>query len=235
MLLQDHCEAVLHAANQDEFQRVLVRFAQDLGFGFMAAAMVYDRAEGSPEFVTVHNAPPAFLPAFFDASAGLVDPVMQHCKFSGLPIVWDQSTYARAGRGELWEEQAKHGYRTGISMALHLPRGRHFVFGVDGERVLPKQQQELARMIADFASVLMCAQEAAARVLLPTAQQPSALSTELMLGLESLTEGHADCSIQGVFLDSTGAFLKAPLTERWRRNKKQVFGVKGRLLPDLKH
>ena len=158
MLLQDHCEAVLHASTCDEFQRVLVRFAQDLGFGFMAASAVYDHADECPEFVITHNTPSSFLPVF--DGRGLVDPVMQHCKHSGLPIAWDQSTYVRAGRGELWEEMAPHGYKTGISMALHLPHGRHVVFGVDGDRKLPKQQKELARMVADVASVLMYAQDA---------------------------------------------------------------------------
>ena len=157
MLLQDHCEAVLHASTRDEFQRVLVRFAQDLGFGFMAASAVYDQADGRPEFVTVHNSPVSYLPIM--GAIGSFDPVMQHCKHSALPIVWDQTAYARAGRGELWEEMAPYGYQTGICMALHLPHGRHFVFGVDGDRRLPKQQKELARMVADLASVLLFAQD----------------------------------------------------------------------------
>ncbi len=160
MLLQDHCEAVLHASTRDEFQRVLVRFAQDLGFGIMAAAAVYDRPGSRPEFVIAHNTPQSYLD-IFESDAGARDPVMQHCKFSGLPIVWDQATYVCAGRAELWEELAAHGYQTGISMALHLPQGRHFVFGVDGDQPLPKKERLLARMVADLASVLMFAQDAA--------------------------------------------------------------------------
>jgi hypothetical protein len=163
MLLQDHCEAVLHASTRDEFQRVLVRFAQDLGFGFMAASAVYDQADGRPEFVTVHNAPVSYLPIM--GAIGAFDPVMQHCKHSALPIVWDQTAYARAGRGELWEEMAPYGYQTGICMALHLPHGRHFVFGIDGDRRLPTQQKKLARMVADLVSVLMFAQDAAFHLL----------------------------------------------------------------------
>lgn len=164
MLLQDHCEAVETAATRDEFQRALVRFAQDLGFGMMAASAVYDRPHVGAEFVTTHNAPASYLPIFL-SGGGLFDPVMQHCKKSGLPIVWDQATYVRAGRGEQWEAQAAHGLRTGISMALHLPQGRHFVFGVDGDGPLPKQQHELSRMVTDLVSVMMFAQDNALRLL----------------------------------------------------------------------
>jgi hypothetical protein len=164
MLLQDHCEAVLKASTREEFQAALVRFAQELGFGFMGASAVYDHPNARPVFVTAHNAPASYIPVM-ESELSRFDPVMQHCKHSGLPIAWDQSAYVRAGRGELWEEMAPHGYQTGISMALHLPHGRHFLFGVDGDRALPKQQKKLARMVADLASVLMFAQESAFRLL----------------------------------------------------------------------
>jgi hypothetical protein len=164
MLLQNHCEAVANASTRDEFQAALVRFAQELGFGFMAAAAVYDRPGARVEFVSADNMPASYLP-LFHSQVGKFDPVMQHCKHSGLPIAWDQSTYVRAGHGEKWEEMAPHGFQTGISMALHLPHGRHFLFGVDGDRALPKQQKELARMVADLASVLMSAQDSAFRFL----------------------------------------------------------------------
>jgi Autoinducer binding domain len=125
MLLHDHCEAVANASSREEFQAALVRFANDLGFEFMAASAVYDRPQAHAKFVSVHNAPAAYLPVM-EAEIGRFDPVMQHCKHSGLPMAWDQSAYVRSGRGELWEEMAPHGYKTGVSMALHLPHGKHF-------------------------------------------------------------------------------------------------------------
>jgi Autoinducer binding domain len=160
MLLHDHCEAVSSASTRDEFQAALVQFANDLGFRFMSASAVYDMPHAPAKFVTAHNTPASYLP-LFDAPIGCFDPVMQHCKHSVLPIAWDQSTYVRAGCGEKWEEMAPCGYQTGICMALHLPHGRHFVLGVDGDRALPKQQKQLARMVADLVSVLMSAQESA--------------------------------------------------------------------------
>ena len=39
------------------------------------------------------------------------DPVMQHCKRHSMPIIWDQGTYAAQGLGDMWEEQARFGYR----------------------------------------------------------------------------------------------------------------------------
>jgi DNA-binding CsgD family transcriptional regulator len=65
------------------------------------------------------------------------DPVMQHCRRESLPIIWTQDTYVDRGQGELWEQMASFGYRTGIALALHLPEGRHFLLGVDRDQPLP--------------------------------------------------------------------------------------------------
>jgi hypothetical protein len=166
MLLQDHCEAVALASSRDEFQAALVRFAQELGFTTVSASTLYDRPSGSPEIQCVDNTPDAYRCVFEDRSIGRVDPVIQHVKHSSLPIVWDQATYVRAGRGDRWEIQAPHGYHTGIAMALHLPFGRHFLVGVDRDRALPHHRpDELRRMVADFTSVLMYAQDAAFRLM----------------------------------------------------------------------
>src|SRR5512143_4120338 len=54
------------------------------------------------------------------------------------------------GQGELWEEQARYGYQTGIAMALHLPEGKHFMLGVDRDRALPSDRHELTRVVADL-------------------------------------------------------------------------------------
>ena len=166
MLLQDHCEALALASSRDEFQAALVRFAQELGFTTVSASTLYDRPSGSPEIQCVDNTPDAYRCVFEDRSIGHVDPVIQDVKHSSLPIVWDQATYVRAGRGDRWEIQAPHGYHTGIAMALHLPFGRHFLVGVDRDRALPHHRpDELRRMVADFTSVLMYAQDAAFRLM----------------------------------------------------------------------
>jgi DNA-binding CsgD family transcriptional regulator len=98
--------------------------------------------------------------------------VLQHCKRSSVPIVWDQSTYTAGGVGELWEEQARFGYQTGIAVALHLPEGRHFQIGVDRDRALPLDPAALQRMVADLQLFAVCALDTAMRVLVSEAARP---------------------------------------------------------------
>jgi DNA-binding CsgD family transcriptional regulator len=153
-----------------------------LGFDTVTAMAVVDRGIGRSDFVVVDNTPLEFLQVFNDNRGAQRDPVMQHCKRQSLPIIWDQGTYTSQGLGELWEEQARYGYQTGIAMALHLPEGKHFMLGVDRDRALPGDRHELTRVVADLQLFAVHALDAAMRVLLPSeapADVPSLTPREL--------------------------------------------------------
>ena len=164
--------SVLQAKDRDEFRAEVVRFTQQLGFDTVAAVTVVEHGVAGTEFISVHNTPQAYSDAFRDSLRARRDPVMQHCRKQSVPIIWDQKTYTGQGLGELWEEQARFGYNTGIAMALHLPEGRHFVLGVDRDKPLPDDAGELQRVVADLQLFAVHAQEAAVRLLLPEPMQP---------------------------------------------------------------
>ncbi len=52
-------------------------------------------------------------------------------------------------------------------MALHLPEGRHFAFGVERDKPLPSDTGELQRLVADLQLFAVHAQDAAMRLLWP--------------------------------------------------------------------
>jgi DNA-binding CsgD family transcriptional regulator len=163
---------VLEARSRDEFRAEIVRFANQLGFQTVSALTVVDHGPGSSEFIAVDNTPSGYLDVYANPISFRRDPVMQHCKRASVPIIWNQDTYVASGVGEIWEQQARFGYRTGIAMALHLPEGRHFVLGVDRDQPLPSDPGELQRLVADLQLFAVHAQEAALRLLLPTQLQP---------------------------------------------------------------
>ena len=149
------------------FERRLVQFAQGMDFGIVSAAVAVDQPGQSPIFVMVGNTPAGFIEVSKHAESVRRDPVMRRLKSSSRPFVYDQSLYVDADAADLWEEQAPFGYRTGISMALHLPAGHHFLLGVDRAEPLPADDVALTRMIADLQLLAVYAQETALRVLLP--------------------------------------------------------------------
>ena len=163
--------AVLNAGSRDEFRDEVIRFAHKLGFETVSAVTVIDRGPGLTDFIAVDNTPEGYAeycnPSFWKRC-----PVMQHIKRQTVPIIWDQQTYVARSAGDLWEQQARFGYRTGIAMALHMPEGRHFMLGVDRSQPLPEDPDVLQRLVADLQLFAVVAQDAAMRVLLPTEQQP---------------------------------------------------------------
>ena len=171
-MLSGGYSAVLQSRNREEFRLDVMRFTQQLGFEKVSAITVIDRALGKSEFIAVDNSPIEFTETYCDPAMQRRDPVMQHCRRQSVPIIWDQGTYVEIGLGELWEQQARFGYRTGIAMALHLPDGKHFVLGVNRDNDLPGDPGELQRVVADLQLFAVHAQDAAMRLLVPKDQQP---------------------------------------------------------------
>jgi len=171
-MLQGGFLSVMEARSQDEFRSEIVRFSRGLGFDTVSAITVIDRPLSDPEFISVDNAPDAFRETMDATPNRRRDPVMQHCKQQSVPIIWNQETYTSRGAGDMWEEQARFGYRNGVCLALHMPEGRPFVLGVDRVQAMPKDPSELTRMVADLQLFAVHAQDAALRILVPAAAQP---------------------------------------------------------------
>ncbi len=181
-MLQSGYMAVTQANTPEELLSEIVRFTQQLEFETVSATMVIDHLLAETEFFSVDNAPDSYRTLFSSTEHARRDPVMQHCKKKSLPIIWGQSTYTAEGQGAVWEEQAVHGYCTGISMALHLPEGRHFMLGVERDRNLPTDPAELTRIVADLQLLTVHAQEAAGRIFVPAVRDsdvPSLTPREL--------------------------------------------------------
>jgi DNA-binding CsgD family transcriptional regulator len=170
MRQQDYLE-VSAATNKFQFRDELVKFAHKMDFGLVSAALAIDTPGERPFFEMVGNTPEGFLETSQDMTVVKRDPIIARMRSSGVPFTYNQSFYVNAKAGDLWENQAKFGYRTGIAMAMHLPGGRHFLLGVDRHNPLPEDDAALTRMVADLQLLAAHAQETAVRVLLP-AQKP---------------------------------------------------------------
>jgi DNA-binding CsgD family transcriptional regulator len=182
--------SVLEVKSHVELRERIIEFAHGLGFDLVTAIAIVDKPGKDTGFHCVDNAPAAFDQVLCSVDNGRQDPVMQHCKKSSLPMIWDQDTYIAAGRASKWEEQARYGYRTGICVATHLPAGRHFCIGVDRDQPLPSCLEELARMAASLQLFAAYAQDIALRILPPAANSkgPQLSSRELEC-LRWTTEG----------------------------------------------
>ncbi|MGE4051157.1 MAG: helix-turn-helix transcriptional regulator [Piscinibacter sp.] len=158
---------VSQSCDVETFERRLIGFAHELDFGIATAVLVSAAPGQDPIVVSVGNTPESFREASHNASDVKRDPVIRRLKSLSVPFIYDQDLYVDEGAADLWEQQAAHGYRTGIAVALHLPGHRHFLLGVNREEALPREDEQLTRMLADLQFLAVHAQDAAQRLLVP--------------------------------------------------------------------
>jgi len=195
--LSRQCLEVLHAKTVKDFVRISGEFGQSMGFHTMAAMVVTDHGPSVSEVQFVTNAVPEYLPTFEDIGAAKTDPVLQHCRQFASPIVWDQSTYVAAGRTDFWEHQAAFGYQSGIAVAMHLPRGKHFALGFDSDQPFCVSRQAKLGVLLDFVLFASYAQAAACDLCLPYRQSSNAavLATAELDALRRSMDGLTDWEV----------------------------------------
>lgn len=159
--------SVLGVTDVADFREHVLGFTKWVGFDLTSAAVVVDMPGGHTDSFFIDNAPDAYRSAFEDRDNWQRDPVTQHCKRSGTPILWRQETYLEHGVADKWEEQARFGYRTGIGFALHPPDGKHFMLAVDRHQSLPSSDEERRRIAAELCLFAAYAHVAALRLLVP--------------------------------------------------------------------
>lgn len=169
-MLLKHYFDVSQAEDIDTFRRRLIDMAGALDFPLITSVLVVeDPHAGRHQLHEVGNIPEAFANASRAPESVARDPVIKRLRTLSVPFAYDQSLYVQEKAGDLWEEQAPYGYHSGISMALHLPDGKHFFLGVDRDHALPADEG-LSRTMADLQLLAVHAQSAAARLLLPKAE-----------------------------------------------------------------
>lgn len=155
---------VSQAPDRGTFEKRLLGFASALDFEIVQGALVVEKP-GQTYIEAIGNTPKAFLEMSRSVDDSLRDPVLKRLHRLSVPFVYDQDMYVSEGAADLWEQQAPFGYRTGISVALHLPGGRHFLLGFDRSKPLPSDETQLTRLLADLQLLAVHAQDAAIRLL----------------------------------------------------------------------
>lgn len=161
---------IADSADEATFLNRLVRFAESRGFPLINATAVL--ADPTParlrKLKCVRKVPPGWEDQVYNPEAAKRDPCCRMMRKAYRPFAYDQATYVEWDAADLWEEQARFGYRTGVSAVLHAENGKHFCVGLDRDEPLPADQNALMRVMADLQLMTSFVQDTAFRLLLPT-------------------------------------------------------------------
>jgi DNA-binding CsgD family transcriptional regulator len=170
---------VSRASDIKMFERRLISFAYGMEFPLVNAFMVVERPAQKPVVMHVGNTPQAYMDVLQNATGGARDPVLRRLRSQSIPFLYDQRTYVDARAGDLWEEQARFGFATGVAVALHLPDHSHFVIGMDRDQGLPADDVHMTRLLADLQLLAVHAQHAASRLMKPERGETDAPTPKL--------------------------------------------------------
>jgi DNA-binding CsgD family transcriptional regulator len=201
------------ASSKEEFKGALIAFAHKMEFGVVSAGLGADVPLWTSDVEFVHNTPAAFQQVSSDFNATQRCPVTARLRVAGLPFVYDKAFFEAHGSGDLWEEAAPFGFKTGLAMSMRLPHGRRFVFGFDRDAPLPTDDRKSTQLLAHFQLAAAHACDAAVRILHRAhhqhftrrerevldwaAQGKSIWETARILGIsESTTSKHLDSAIR---------------------------------------
>jgi len=205
------CLDILNSRSVKEFSRNLADAVQSLGMSTVGVSVITEHSPGMTEFMTMTNVPEGYVSEFEDLELAKLDPVSQHCKRSSEPVIWDQRFYSSHGRSDFWETQAAFGLKSGMSVAFHLPRGRHFLFGADcGERVCATPQR-MRTLVLDLQAIAAHAQAAAFDLCLPYegAKDDTRLAVAELDALRWSTDGLTNIEVgQKMGISATEAMLR---------------------------
>ena len=110
-LLDSHTEATWSGA--------LFDVAADLGFGSVMVAVLPSRHANLETSFLRSNYSPAWRQRYEAEKLHYVDPTVQHCMSSVLPLVWQPDAFSRSEQKAVYEEASSYGIHSGITFPLH--------------------------------------------------------------------------------------------------------------------
>ena len=185
-LHERRCLEVLHAGSVQDFARQIESFIQSLGFSTFGILVVTEHSRTMTEFRSLHNAPEAYREENCDPKKTIIDPVLQRCKHTSTPFTWDRQHYATPRLQSLWEGQEPFGYRSGLAVGMHFPRGKHFVFGANWDKDRCEDVPHFKAIAEDLLSFGDHVQAAAFELTLPARPIPDSAWSLAASELEAL-------------------------------------------------
>ncbi|PWB35443.1 LuxR family transcriptional regulator [Pseudomonas sp. SDI] len=121
-------QELIEERNQQRAFDLALTLTRQLGMGYLAFGTLSRQATLNPQLVLLSNYPPAWAKSYEQNHYVDADPVLQHCRSSTLPLLWEDEVFNSTPA--LWKEAQENGLRYGWSVAAHDARGNASILSV---------------------------------------------------------------------------------------------------------
>jgi DNA-binding CsgD family transcriptional regulator len=157
---------LIHSPTETSFEQQVCYWVGMLGFDCHIFGIELVLPDGQRVRHVINSCPVAWQETYAARRFMELDPTVLHCRTKDQPLVWGERPDADAA--EFWQEARGHGIGFGFSIPLRLNHNTVGWLSLARDRPLPAEPTELGRLIDVGRVLAVCAQTAAARLLLPS-------------------------------------------------------------------
>lgn len=145
---------LIDSKNEQDWSDALLDVSKALGFESVMYAAVPSKFAGVESSFVHSNYSLEWRSHYLNGKLYEVDPTVQHCKTSSLPLIWEPETFSPGNEHALYEEASGFGIRSGITFPIHGSSGETGLISFASD-VLPGNQfnDHLMRFMADLSLV----------------------------------------------------------------------------------
>lgn len=123
MLLPQY-EPPLAARTREELEARLLKSTVDVGLRTYGLSTFVNHPDGAEQRGNLHNTQEVYLDEYLDLEVAKTDPVMQHCRDSAIPIIWNRETCVKAGQAQMHEQMTAAGLEAIARLTLPPPQAQ---------------------------------------------------------------------------------------------------------------
>jgi LuxR family quorum-sensing transcriptional regulator LasR len=127
---------LLHQNTASGWGEVLFALGRQNGFDKVLFGMAGSRHARLENAFIQTNYPPKWRERYDAERFAYIDPVVNHCMSSTLPLVWQPELFRSPSQRSLYEEACSHGVRAGVTFPMHGPNGEFGVLSFASDQAL---------------------------------------------------------------------------------------------------
>lgn len=144
----DQFTNLLDANTEQDWQKMVFSFANDLGFDQTLYAVLKSKDEPIENAFLRSNYSKEWRTTYDNTNLGYVDPTVTHCMKSTIPLLWTPECFARPDQKNMYEEATSYGLRSGIIFPIHGPNGEFGMMSFVSEQLSnPATRKDLMQFL----------------------------------------------------------------------------------------
>lgn len=144
----DQFTNLLDANTEQDWQKMVFSFANDLGFDQTLYAVLKSKDEPIENAFLRSNYSKEWRTTYDNTNLGYVDPTVTHCMKSTIPLLWTPECFSRPDQKNMYEEATSYGLRSGIIFPIHGPNGEFGMMSFVSEQLSnPASRKDLMQFL----------------------------------------------------------------------------------------